>query len=66
METLKKHWLTALGIILGGIGGFLYWKFVGCASGTCPITSSPYISSIWGALIGGLLFSMFKGNKKEE
>ena len=43
METklLKKHGLILIGTLLGGVGGFLYWKFVGCASGTCPITASP-------------------------
>ena len=27
--------------IIGAIGGFLYYRFVGCASGACPITSNP-------------------------
>ena len=33
METrlLKKYGLTLLGTLLGGVGGFLYWKFVGCS-----------------------------------
>ena len=61
---IKKHILKIAGIIVGGIGGFAYYHFVGCASGTCPITSSPYISTIYGALMGYLLFDMFK--KKEH
>lgn len=59
-ELFKKHWLTVAGVITGAIGGFLYWRFVGCSTGTCPITSSPINSSIWGAVMGGLLLSMFK------
>lgn len=38
---------------LGGIiAGFAYYYFIGCRSGSCPITSSPYISSIYGGIIG--------------
>ena len=62
-ELFKRHWLTMAGAVIGAIGGFLYWRFVGCSTGTCPITSSPVNSSIWGAVMGGLLLSMFK---KEE
>jgi len=48
--------LAIVGIsALGLAGGFLYWKYVGCASGTCPITSNPYISSGYGALMGYLV-----------
>jgi hypothetical protein len=60
---LKKHLLKIIGLLTGGAGGFLYYHFVGCASGTCPITSNPYISVIYGALMGYLLFDMFR--KKE-
>ena len=44
-----------LGILLGGALGFAYYKIVGCASGTCAITSNPIVSTIWGAAIGLLL-----------
>ena len=65
---IKMHRLTTLGIIVGSVGGFLYWRFVGCTSGTCPITSSPLMSTLWGAILGGLLFDMFKkkNNKQHE
>jgi len=56
----KKHLITLVGIGLGLVGGYLYWKYVGCTSGTCPITSNPTNSTIYGAVMGGLLFSMFK------
>lgn len=46
-----------IGIALGALGGFLYWKYVGCVDGTCPITSSPVYSSLWGAAVIGLLFA---------
>ncbi|MCX6287645.1 MAG: YtxH domain-containing protein [Bacteroidetes bacterium] len=37
---------------LGGLGGFLYFYFVGCASGTCAITSNPYASIAFGGFLG--------------
>lgn len=63
---LKKHRLYLLGAAAGSIGGYLYWFYIGCASGTCPITSSPVMTIIWGGLIGGLLFSMFNKKEKEK
>ena len=61
---IKKHILKIIGILVGGVAGFLYYHFVGCTSGNCPITSNPYITVVYGALLGYLLFDMFK--KKEH
>jgi len=63
-EIMKKNLLRIIGILAGGIGGFAYYHFIGCASGTCPITSNPYISIVYGALLGYLFLDMFK--KKEH
>jgi hypothetical protein len=46
---------SLVGIIVGAAIGFGYYKLVGCSSGTCPITSNPYISMLWGAVMGALL-----------
>ena len=40
---------------MGALGGFLYWKFVGCNSGTCAIKSVWYWSTLWGIAVGYLL-----------
>ncbi|MFH6967198.1 DUF6132 family protein [Flavobacterium sp. FlaQc-28] len=61
----KKHLLTIIGVIIGATAGYFYWKFVGCNSGSCAITSNPYNSTIYGAVMGGLLFSIFKNNKNK-
>jgi xanthine/uracil permease len=51
---IKKHfgWKTLIGVVIGGTGGYLYYYFVGCNSGSCPITSNPWASIFWGSLIG--------------
>ncbi|MFH0883952.1 MAG: DUF6132 family protein [bacterium] len=57
MTSRAKHrGLQIGGALLGAVGGFLYYKFVGCASGTCPLTSEPFFPAAWGALFGWLLF----------
>jgi hypothetical protein len=45
----------ALYVVGGGALGFLYYRIVGCRTGTCPITANPYISTMYGALLGYLL-----------
>lgn len=44
-----------MGVAIGGLLGYLYYKFIGCATGTCPITSKPLNSILYGALMGFLL-----------
>ncbi|MEO8759309.1 MAG: DUF6132 family protein [Bacteroidia bacterium] len=63
---LLKYKLELIGVVLGSIAGWCYWYFVGCASGTCAITSSPVNSSLYGAMMGGVLANMFKKEKKQE
>jgi hypothetical protein len=38
--------------VLGAAGGFGYYYFIGCTSGASPITSSPWASTAYGALLG--------------
>ena len=63
MRFFKKHLLTIIGIIVGAAGGYAYYHFVGCATGTCPITSKPLNSTLYGALMGGLLFNILQKEK---
>ncbi len=62
---LKKNILAVTGVIVGAVAGYLYWHFVGCNSGSCAITSKPVNSTVYGSVMGGLLFSIFQ-RKKEE
>lgn len=67
----KIFWLKVIFSVIGAVGGFLYWKFVGCASGTCPIRSVWYFSTLWGMAMGYLLGDligsfMWKRENKNE
>lgn len=62
---LKNKWVI-VGIVVGAVAGLMYWNFIGCSSGSCAITSKPFNSSAYGALMGGLLFSTFKKEEKKD
>ena len=48
-----------IGTVLGGLLGLLYYKLVGCPNGSCPITSKPHRTAIYGAILGLLIGSSF-------
>jgi hypothetical protein len=50
-------WKPFLGIIIGGLGGFLFFYFVGCKSGSCAITSNPISSILMGSFLGFFITS---------
>ncbi len=56
--------LSGLGV--GAVLGFLYYYYIGCASGSCAITSNPYISTAYGAMIGLVFMWPTKEGKKEN
>ena len=47
----KNNKLYLIGAAIGAIAGYLYWQQIGCASGTCMITSKPVNSTIYGAIM---------------
>ncbi len=47
-------------VMLGAVGGFLYYNFIGC-DGSCVIAGSPYISTLYGAGIGAVLVNWKSG-----
>ncbi|MEI6122565.1 MAG: DUF6132 family protein [Bacteroidota bacterium] len=47
-----KFWKPVLAVTIGGTLGFAYYHFEGCASGTCTITSSPILSTVFGGVMG--------------
>lgn len=62
----KNNLLYFIGAAVGALAGFIYWQQVGCASGTCAITSKPLNSTLYGALMGALLLGMFKKERREK
>lgn len=66
----KNNLLYFIGAAVGAVAGYIYWQQVGCVSGTCAITSKPLNSTLYGAVMGALLFGMFKkeykGNSAKE
>jgi hypothetical protein len=46
-----------IGVLVGGGLGFGWYKLVGCSSGACPLTSNPFISTLYGSVVGALVAS---------
>jgi len=67
MTSVKKYLniYLVLGLVVGGIGGYAYYHFIGCQSGTCAITSNPYRMTLYGMLFGVVLF-IRKGKDKPQ
>ncbi|MNG39703.1 hypothetical protein D3C84_1279230 [compost metagenome] len=63
MSFIVKHKLTLIGVALGAVGGYLYYYYIGCVSGSCAITSNPINSTLYGSMMGGLLLNTFKKEK---
>ncbi|MCH7963755.1 MAG: hypothetical protein IH852_07440 [Bacteroidetes bacterium] len=60
---IKMNWKLikfVFPVLLGAVGGFLYYKFIGC-NGSCAITGDPYISTLYGAGIGAVLVNWKSG-----
>lgn len=68
---MMKNWMNSkkvplLVTVLGAILGYLYWNYVGCASGTCAITSVWWRSTIYGAIMGYLLGDIIQSKLKKQ
>lgn len=52
---MQKIVIYIIGALIGAVAGYLYYRMVGCPTGGCPITSNPFISTIYGAVLGALI-----------
>ncbi|MGD8305708.1 MAG: hypothetical protein PVF17_03560 [Ignavibacteria bacterium] len=56
MKKLVKLSAYLSPILLGILGGYLYYELIGC-NNSCPITGNPITSSAYGAAIGAILIN---------
>jgi hypothetical protein len=64
IKLIKESLWAIIGTVIGGTAGFIYYKMIGCPSGACAITSNPWLTILWGAILGYLTGSTF--NKKTK
>ncbi len=50
----KRTIRIAIGLVAGAALGYAYYYFIGCNTGSCPITSKPWNSVFYGMLLGGI------------
>ncbi len=66
MNIIKKYKLHIIFTITGAILGYVYWKYIGCSKGSCPLTSVWYNSSIYGSVLGLLSGSILNDELKKR
>lgn len=54
-------WMTISLAAAGALAGWLYWRYMGCSTGACSITSDPLNSTLYGTLMGGLVGNALGG-----
>lgn len=60
-----KMLLRPLLFTLGGVAaGFLYYRYVGCVTGSCSITASPVNAMVYMGLMGLVLSGLFGKERK--
>jgi len=64
-KLFKVSRLYIIGALSGAVVGYCYYKFIGCSTGTCPITSHPLNSTIYFALLGILFSGLFKKGRQK-
>lgn len=62
---LPGVFLPAALTLAGAAAGWLYYRYVGCAAGVCPVASSPWLSSGFGGVSGLLLGLALQPESKE-
>ena len=48
-----------IGVVIGAGLGLGWHKLAGCPTGACPLTGNPFVSSLYGMVVGGLIAASF-------
>ncbi|HWQ59361.1 MAG TPA: DUF6132 family protein [Clostridia bacterium] len=64
-KAMVKYLPAAILTLAGAAGGYLYYRFVGCATGACPLTSNPVVSTLYGGIIGFLIGAVVTPGRKK-
>ena len=51
----QAHWRTAGGAALGAAAGAAYAHFIGCNTGTCPLTANVWTAALFFGFAGGVV-----------
>lgn len=65
-DFITQYKLSIAGVMIGAILGYAYYYFIGCTTGSCAITSKPVNSTVYGSVMGYLLFSVFEKSNKPQ
>lgn len=68
IDYLKRNVTKAnlIGMIIGAVLGYLYYRNVGCSTGSCGLTSNPFMMILWGTAVGYLVGDYFNKKKKDK
>lgn len=70
-KPIKRYIILIAGTLAGVIAGYLYFYFIGCRSGACPLRANPYYNMLLGGLLGyivtdWILSALRKRHSKNE
>jgi hypothetical protein len=63
---INRYWQSALFAVVGAGVGFAYWRFIGCSTGTCPLTANWTSSTLMGGLVGLLAAPAWQKNNANQ
>ena len=71
MRLVRRFWSSSRartigGVAVGAVAGALYSHYVGCLTGSCPLTSNPLLTAVLGAALGASLLTPDRTAKSVE
>ena len=71
MRLVRRFWSSprarTIGAgVVGAVAGALYSHYVGCLTGSCPLTSNPLMTAVLGAILGASLLAPAQAPKNVQ